>query len=173
MDSLPNLSTVIHKETKQIREEAARKEENDTTVSYRERAPPKKAIRRPMLEQKSSSTPHVYVYTCGPSWTMLVGIFYQRLSWYTFTVHYPRTELLCSGVCPCKWWVDSSSSSTTSLYNCIRFWYSSSFITLKWEKNQRGCFGILRDIHRESNLRVTDRHILKQPILTISSPLSC
>lgn len=62
MDSLPNLSTVIHKETKQIREEAARKEENDTTVSYRERAPPKKAIRRPAAEAR-----HTYIiYTCGP-----------------------------------------------------------------------------------------------------------
>jgi hypothetical protein len=67
MDSLPNLSTVIHKETKQIREEAARKEENDTTVSYRERAPPKKAIRRPMLEQKSSSTPRIRVHL----WTIV------------------------------------------------------------------------------------------------------
>ena len=62
MDSLPNLSTVIHKETKQIREEAARKEENDTTVSYRERAPPKKAIRRPK-EQQHATRIRVHLWT--------------------------------------------------------------------------------------------------------------
>jgi hypothetical protein len=54
----------------------------------------------------------------------------------------------------CFQWVDSSSSSTTSLYKCIRFWYSSSFRSLKREKKKtrpRGCSGVLGDRERERN----------------------